>query len=305
MNNIIFLGTPLFALPILKSLIKKKYNVLAVFSQPPSKSKRGQNTLKSPIQVFCEELKIDVRTPSKISDEKQYIKSLDVDLGIVVAYGQLIPEDMLSLSKYGFINVHASLLPKYRGSAPIQRSIINLESTTGISIMKINKKLDAGPVCNQYQIKIKDNENYLSLSKRLSILAAEKIDENVKLIMSKKKIFKEQDHSSSTYAKKIIKSEGKINWKQDARTIIAKKNGLSPYPGIWFNFNNERHKIVEAELSTLSGEPGRVLNDQFIIGCGTNSLKVIVIQRQGKQPQKAIDFLRGSKIKPGSLLSYE
>ena len=188
MSKIIFLGTPLFALPILKSLIKKKYNVLAVFSQPPSKSKRGQNTLKSPIQVFCEELKMEVRTPSKISDDKQYIKSLDVDLGIVVAYGQLIPEDMLSLSKYGFINVHASLLPKYRGSAPIQRSIINLESTTGISIMKINKKLDAGPVCNQYQIKIKDNENYLSLSKRLSILAAEKIDENIKLIMSKKMV---------------------------------------------------------------------------------------------------------------------
>ena len=227
MCNILFLGTPDFALLTLKSLLDKNYNILAVFSQPPSKSKRGQRTQKSAVQVFSEDHKLNIRTPLKIEQEENYIKKLDADLGVVVAYGQIIPEKILSLTKYGFINIHPSLLPKYRGSAPIQRSIINEDSSTGISIMKINKNLDSGPICNQYKTNIKPDENYLSLSKRLSELGAEKIIENIKLITSGKMVFKEQNHSLATYTKKISKSEGKINWNQDAKKIIAKKMALA------------------------------------------------------------------------------
>ena len=305
MCNILFLGTPDFALLTLKSLLNKNYNILAVFSQPPSKSKRGQRTQKSAVQVFSEDHKLNIRTPLKIELEENYIKKLDADLGVVVAYGQIIPEKILSLTKYGFINIHASLLPKYRGSAPIQRSIINEDSSTGISIMKINKNLDSGPICNQYKINIKPDENYLSLSKRLSELGAEKIIENINLITSGKIVFKEQNHSLATYTKKISKSEGKINWNQDAKKIIAKKNGLSPHPGIWFGFDGERYKIIEAEFSILNGEPGKVLDNALTIGCGKNSIKVKVLQRQGKKPQKIDEFLRGSRIKVGSQLIYE
>ena len=193
-------------------------------------------------------------------------------------------------------------MPKYRGAAPIQRSIINSDKITGVSIMKINRGLDAGPVCNIYKVQINETDNSISLATKLSDIAANYINQNINLIVSNKVKFLEQDHKVSTYAKKINKSEGKINWSDNAKYIEAKIRALYPSPGIWFNFENERYKILKAKLSLKSGKPGLVLDDNLTIGCGISSLEILDLQRQGKKPQKKIDFLLGSKIKKGVIL---
>ena len=254
---------------------------------------------------MAEILNIPVRTPILLdnTEEKKFLNKQNISLGIVVAYGQILKKDILEIPKYGWINIHYSLLPKLRGAAPIQRAIMENETSTGISIMKINEGLDSGPICNQYSINILENENAEDLSQRLSNLASEKILQNIDDIFDNKADFKEQDHSKSTYAKKIKKEEGKINWEDSNLKIIGKINGLYPNPGGWFEFKGERYKILKAEKSILSGKSGYVLSDNFEIGCGENSIKIIEIQRQGKTVQKTKEFLRGSQITKGTDLN--
>ena len=305
MSKIIFLGTPKFAIPILRQLVKSKKEIFAVFTQPPNKSNRGQKITKSPIQKFAEENNLNIKSPTQIIKEKKFLVDSKIDLGIVVAYGQLIPSEILKVSKHGFINIHASLLPKYRGAAPIQRSIINLDQVTGISFMKITEKLDSGPVCNKYELNIDKNDNYVSLSDKLSLLGADKIIENIELILSNNATFIEQKHRDATYARKIDKSEGRINWKEDAATICAKVNGLYPNPGAWFEFNSERFKILKSDISSLQGEPGMVLDEKLTIACGKDSILVNEIQKQGKTAQNIKNFLLGNKIQKGVNLNDE
>ena len=293
----------MFAVPILKSLYQNGYNISCVYTQPPQKSKRGQKINKSPIQGISETLNLEYRTPPILNNEEEYnfLNSLDADLAIVVAYGQIIPKKFLSLTKTGFINIHASLLPKWRGAAPIQRSIMNLDQETGISIMRIAEKLDTGPVCNNYKIQLNENLNALEISEKLSNLAAEKILDNVDDILEDKANFIEQDHSNATYASKIQKTEGQINWDENAEKIIGKINGLYPSPGAFFNFNGERYKILKAQIGRAQGNPGSVLSDNLEIACGNNqSIIVKEIQRQGKRPQNIGEFIQGSQIKKGS-----
>ena len=303
LKKIVFMGTPFFAVPILKSLYQNGYSVSAVYTQPPQKSQRGQKINKSPVQGISETLNIEYRIPDTLKDneeEYQYLKKLDPDLIIVVAYGQIIPKQFLNLPKKGFINIHASLLPKWRGAAPIQRSIMNLEKETGISIMKISEKLDTGPVCSTYKIKITGEDNAETVSEKLSLFAAEKILDNIDNILEDKIEFKEQDHSKATYAHKIKKSEGQINWNETAENIIGKINGLYPSPGAFFIYKGERYKILKAELNSSSGEVGQILDDYLQISCGNKkSIKVLEIQRQGKRPQNINEFMLGSQIKKG------
>ncbi len=297
------MGTPMFAVPILKSLYQNGYNISCVYTQPPQKSKRGQKINKSPIQGISETLNLEYRTPPVLNNEEEYnfLNSLDADLAIVVAYGQIIPKKFLSLTKIGFINIHASLLPKWRGAAPIQRSIMNLDQETGISIMRIAEKLDTGPVCNNYKIQLNENLNALEISEKLSNLAAEKILDNVDDILDGKANFIEQDHSNATYASKIQKTEGQINWDENAEKIICKINGLYPSPGAFFMFNGERYKILKAQIGRAQGNPGLVLSDNLEIACGNNqSIIIKEIQRQGKRPQNIGEFIQGSQIKKGS-----
>ena len=307
LKKIVFMGTPLFAVPILKSLYQNGYSVSVVYTQPPQKSQRGQKINKSPIQGISETLKIEYRTPSSLKDNKEeynYLKELNADIAIVVAYGQIIPLEYLSLVKKGFINIHASLLPKWRGAAPIQRSIMDLEKETGVSIMKIGRKLDTGPVCNSYKIEIMDNDNAETISEKLSALAAEKILDNIDEILEDKIEFREQNHNEATYANKIEKTEGQIKWSETAENIIGKINGLYPSPGAFFIHKGERYKILKADLAFSSGENGEVLNNYLEISCGNKkSIKVLEIQRQGKRPQNINEFMLGSQIKKGSNLN--
>tara|TARA_B100000686_G_scaffold90265_1_gene96913 strand:- start:358 stop:1284 length:927 start_codon:yes stop_codon:yes gene_type:complete len=298
-KKIVFMGTPSLSGQVLKSIYQNGYEIEVVYTQPPISSHRGQKVNKSPVHIISEILNLPVRTPISLDseDEKNFLKNKNISLGIVVAYGQILKKDFLNIAKYGWINVHYSLIPKYRGAAPIQRAIMNNESSTGISIMRMVEKLDSGPICNQYKIDILDNENSEELSNRLSTLASEKIIENIDDIFEGKAIFKEQDHSKSTYAKKIEKNEGKIDWEESAETVIGKINGLYPNPGAWFMFNGERYKILKAKISQANGKAGMVLSQNLEIACGKNAIKIIEIQRQGKRPQKSKEFLLGSLIK--------
>ena len=305
-NKIIFMGTPIFCVPILKSLYQNGYNISVVFTQPPRKSHRGQKINKSPIQFISENLNIDYRTPKILKDnqkEYEFLKKLNADLAIVCAYGQIIPKNFLDLTKKGFVNIHASILPSWRGAAPIQRSIMNLDPETGISIMKITEELDSGPVSNIYRMKIDQNQNAQEISEKLSALAAKKILDNVDDILKDKAKFIDQDHSKATYAKKIHKKESQIDWGDDASKIIGKINGLFPSPGAFFSFNGERYKILRAAISNGKGQVGEIISNQLEVACNNNqSIKILEIQRQGKKPQKINEFMLGSLIKKGSKL---
>ena len=299
------MGTPMFSVPILKSLYQNGYPVTCVYTQPPQRSKRGQKVNKSPVQGISETLNIEFRAPETLKDnqeEYEFIKNHEADLAVVVAYGQIIPKNILSLTRKGFINIHASLLPKWRGAAPIQRSIMNLDKETGISMMKINEELDSGAVSNQYKLEIGD-ENAEEISEKLSLLAAEKILDEIDNVLDDKANFIEQDHSKATYAPKIDKSEGRINWNEKAEQILGKVNGLYPVPGAWFNFAGERYKILKSKIGNAVGKVGEVTSDELEIICGDNkSLKILEIQRQGKRVQSINEFMLGSRIKKGMIL---
>ncbi len=303
-KKIIFMGTPMFSVPIIKSLYQNGYPIECVYTQPPQKSQRGQKINKSPIQKISETLNLEFRSPNSLKENKEefeFFKSINADLAIVVAYGQIIPKEFLNLTKKGFINIHASILPRWRGAAPIQRAIINLDKEIGLSIMKIVEELDTGPICNTYKINIEGNLNAVEISERLSSLAAEKILENIDDILDGKSNFIKQDHSKATYASKIEKSEGKINWNDDAKNIIGKINGLYPSPGAFFIYKGERYKILKADIGNGIGNPGEVISNYLEIVCGKNqSIKIIEIQRQGKKPQNIGEFMLGSQIKKGS-----
>ena len=300
------MGTPMFAVPILKSLYQNGYPISDVYTQPPQKSQRGQKINKSPIQGIAETLNLDFRTPKNLNDnneEYEYFKDIEADLAIVVAYGQIIPKSFLSLTKKGFINIHASILPKWRGAAPIQRSIMNLDNETGVSVMKIAEKLDTGPVCNTYKINLEKDLNASDVAEKLSLIAAEKILDNVDNILEDKAKFIEQDHSKATYASKIQKSEGEINWNEKASIIIGKINGLYPVPGAFFIYKGERYKILKAEIGNGIGKPGEIISNYLEVICGDNqSIKIKEIQRQGKKPQNIGEFILGSQIKKGTVI---
>ena len=303
--KIIFMGTPEFAVPVLKSIHESTHELLTVYTQPPKKKSRGQKVISSPVQQYSEKMDIPFRFPDNLNDEKEYdlIKSLKPSVVIVVAYGKIIPKKILDLSNITFINIHASILPKWRGAAPIQRAIMNMDKETGISIMKIVPKLDAGPVMRFEKIKITNECNYKTLSKKISLLASSTILESLKVIENDSANFFPQDELKATYAKKIEKKESKINWNDNANKVVAKINALYPSPGSWFTLNGSRIKIIKAKEVKSSGKPGEILDDKFTIACSSNSIEILELQKEGKKNMSKTDFLKGNKIKIGTILN--
>ena len=298
-QKIVFMGTPEFSVPTLESLINSNHTVVTVYSQPASKANRGQKIIPSSVETFAKVHSLNLRTPNSLDNDEEYnyLKKLEPDIVVVIAYGKIIPKRFLNLSKFGFINVHASLLPKWRGAAPIQRSIMNLDSQTGVSIMKIVEELDSGPIMHQEKIKINEKIDALTLSKVLSKLGAISIINALKKIEKGEARFQEQNHSEATYAKKISKLEGKIDWNQSAKKVLAKINGLNPNPGAWFEYQNERYKVWQAEIVNKSGNAGKTIDDQITIACKDQSIKILEIQKEGKSRQLIDQFLLGNKIK--------
>ena len=299
------MGTPKFSVPTLRKLTDNKFKILTVYTQPPTKSNRGQKIRPSHIQEFCNANKLDVKCPENLNtdEEYDYFKKLSADLAIVVAYGKLIPKNFLSLTKFGFINIHASLLPKWRGAAPIQRAIMNGDKKTGVSIMKIEEKLDSGPVLSVRELDLDQNVTYGEVEKKLSVIGAGLLIESLKKIEDGEAKFIDQAHSEATYAKKINKNETKINWNLDARKVLAHIHGMSPNPGAWFEYENERFKILRANKSSTSGNPGTVLDENLTIACKLDSIQILEIQRQGKNKQTTKEFLLGKKITKGSIFN--
>ncbi len=301
--KLIFMGTPDFAVPILKTIIEYGHKIVAVYTQNPKKSNRGQKINISPIHKFSNEKNLNVRTPLKLDYiEKNYIQDLKPDLVIVAAYGKIIPTKILNIKGLMFINAHASLLPKWRGAAPIQRSLMEMDKQTGISIMKIIPKLDAGPYILQEKMDIEIHDNYKSLSEKLSLLASKLILKSLNILKSNKLNFFEQEEDKATYAKKIQKNETKIEWNLNANQVVAKINALSPTPGAWFNYKNTRFKILKAQEVDKSGLSGKALDDKLTIACGKKAIKIIEIQKEGKQILKTEQFLAGFKIGKGEEL---
>ena len=300
--KILFMGTPEFAVPILKSINDSKHKLLAVYTQPPKKKFRGQKLTLSPIHQYAEKIKIPVRCPLNLDMQEEYsfIKNLQPDIVIVAAYGKILSSKFLNLLKINFINIHASILPRWRGAAPIQRAIMNMDEETGISIMKIVPELDAGPVMKIYKIKIKKNSNYEELSKKISILAASTIIEALEILENKKEHFIPQDKTKATYAKKIDKAESKINWNNKAKNIIAKINALYPNPGSWFRIKGSRIKVIKAKVIDLKGVAGEVINENFSIACSDNAIQILSLKKEGKNEVSTIDFLKGNKVEVGT-----
>ena len=299
-KKIVFMGTPEFSVPTLKVLSKSNYKLECVYTQPPKKSFRGQKLKASPIEIVAKKLNLNIRSPIKLDDnEYEYIKSIKPFIVIVVAYGQIIPKNFLELSDMGFLNIHASLLPKWRGAAPIQRSIMNHEKETGISFMKIEEGLDEGPYFNQIKTKIDDQTTSKVLSEKLSQKGAENILECLKLIENGEAKFIKQNPKKATYAQKISKNESKINWEESAKNILSKINGLNPSPGAWFEYAGSRHKVWKAIITNQSGKVGEVIDDKLTIACKEKSLRIIEIQKEGKNKMLTKDFLLGVKINIG------
>jgi len=303
-DKIIFMGTPNFSVPILKTLYNSNYKVEAIYTQPPKKKSRGQKIEKSPVHLESINLNIPVRYPDKLNNQEEFdfIKNTGVKFIVVVAYGKIIPEKLLNLPNVIFLNIHASLLPRWRGAAPIQRSIIEQDKMTGVSIMKIVPKLDTGPYLIQEAIKIEITDNFTLLSKKLSNIGSKLILESLEKLKKSKVDFIEQDETLATYANKIEKAEAKINWNIEAKKLIAKINGLNPYPGTWFKHLDTRIKILEAIEVNQKGKEGEVLDDNLTIGCKENAIRVISIQKEGKKVLNVKNFLAGHKIKKGERL---
>ena len=298
------MGTPKFAVPILEVINNSVHEVVAVYSQPAKKAKRGQKIVVSEIEKKSKNLSLNLRTPVQLdNNEYSYLKAINPDIVVVVAYGKIIPKIFLDIPKFGFINLHASLLPKWRGAAPIQRAIMNCDKETGISYMKIEEDLDSGPYMFQVKTLINEDTNYKQLSEKLSNIGAKSIIKCLNLIFDNKAVFINQDNSKVTYAEKIKKSEAKIIWSETANKIVAKINGLNPFPGAWFEYENSRFKIIKAKMIKENSEvPGKVLNDKLLVSCGENAIKILEIQKEGKSILKIDDFLSGNKIPIGAKL---
>ena len=302
--NVVFMGTSEFSVPALDILIKKKFNILKVYTQPPKKSKRGQKINPSSIENFCKKNKINFKNPINLNNEEELknFKKLSADIVVVVSYGQIIPKIFLDIPKFGFINIHASLLPRWRGAAPIQRAIMNGDKKIGISIMRIEEKLDSGPVLISKELKLNQNETHGEIERKLSNLGASLLFESLKTIETGNPKFINQDISKVTYAKKIDKKETKINWNLEANRLLGHIHGLSPSPGAWFEYDSERFKVLRAIISSKNGKPGLVIDENLTIGCGSDSIQILELQRQGKKNQTTKEFLLGSKINKGTIL---
>lgn len=303
--NIIFMGTPDFAVQILSKIHNSKHKILHVYTQSPKKKNRGQKTNISPVHEYCKKNQINVRHPEELdsNQELDFFTEKKIDVVVVVAYGKILPPKLLNLKNINFLNVHASLLPKWRGAAPIQRSIMNLDKETGVSIMKIIPKLDAGPIMIKSKVKITKDTNSEVLSKELSSLGAKLILDGLDLVENNKVKFIEQDETEATYAKKIDKIESKINWSEKAKTVIAKINAFYPKPGSWFEHKGIRLKINKAIEVSANGNPGEIIDNQLTIACGENAIQILDLQKEGKKKMTVSEFLKGNKLEIGSNVS--
>lgn len=301
--RIAFMGTPDFAVPTLEALVGAGHEIVAVYTQPPRPAGRGKKDRKSAVHVAAEKLGLDVRTPvsMKSEDAEQAFVDLKLDVAVVVAYGQILKQAVLDAPQFGCVNVHASLLPRWRGAAPIHRAVMAGDSKTGVCIMQMEAGLDTGPVISRAETEITASDTVASLHDTLARQGADLINDALKSLNDGTAKPEIQPAEGVTYAKKIEKAEGKINWARPAIEIDRQVRGLFPFPGAWTEIEGERLKILGGQLVSGEGEAGTVLDDQLTIACAEGAYRVERAQRAGKGAVSRVDLLRGFPVKAGTM----
>lgn len=299
--RLIFMGTPAFSVVALRALIEAGHDIACVFSQPPRPARRGQKEQPSPVQALAEAEGLPVRTPLNFKDaaEREAFAALEADVAVVVAYGLILPQAILDAPTHGCLNIHASLLPRWRGAAPIHRAIEAGDAETGVGIMQMEAGLDTGPVLLEQRLSIGATETTGELHDRLARLGGAMIVDALDRLPTLQP--RPQAAEGLTYANKIDKAETRIDWSEPAETIKRKINAFSPFPGAWFEREGERVKALRAGLAKGSGQNGEVL-DGLTVACGEGAVALLDVQKAGKKPTSAEDFLRGSPIEPGTVL---
>ncbi len=299
--RIVFMGTPDFSVEVLQALHAAGHEIVAVYSQPPRRAGRGKKERPSPVQKCAEGLGLEVLTPLnfKQKDDLAVFATHQADIAVVVAYGLILPQAVLDMPKLGCLNIHASLLPRWRGAAPIQRAIMAGDARTGVCIMQMEAGLDTGPVISRRETEISAEDTAASLHDRLADIGAGLI---VEVLAAGKFNAKPQPEDGVTYASKIDKSEAKVDWSQPAEAVDRLIRGISPFPGAWCQMNGERVKLLGSALATGSGEAGVALDDDYTIACGQGAVRLTKLQRAGKGPMEAGVFARGFPLQKGEKL---
>lgn len=294
--RIVFMGTPDFSVPVLESLVAAGHDVVCVYSQPPRPAGRGKKDRPSPVQARAEALGLPIRHPVslKTTEAQAEFAALDADLAVVVAYGLLLPQGVLDAPARGCLNIHASLLPRWRGAAPIHRAIMAGDTETGVCIMQMEAGLDTGPVLLRRELPIGDTETTGALHDKLSAMGAAAIVDALSDLDNLTPVAQPTD--GVTYASKIDKAEARIDWSSPAVDIDRQIRGLSPFPGAWCEVDGERIKLLGSQLTDGQGQPGQVLSG-FTIACGTGAVDITRAQRPGKKPMPASDILKGLTLK--------
>ena len=300
--TIAFMGTPDFAVPALVALHEAGHELVCVYTQPPRPAGRGKKLQPSPVHRKAEELGIEVRHPTSLKnqDAQAEFAALQADVAVVAAYGLILPQAVLDAPSYGCLNIHASILPRWRGAAPIHRAILSGDAETGVTIMQMEAGLDTGPMLAKVITPI-DAKTTGELTEELAELGANAMVGVLNDLEHLAAI--PQDDGAATYAPKIDKAEARIDWSKPAEEIERLARGLAPFPGAWSESDGERVKLLRAELAEGSGNPGEVLNEDFTIACGSGAIRPLRLQRAGKPAMDREDFLRGNPIAKGTILS--
>ncbi|KRP96261.1 methionyl-tRNA formyltransferase [Bradyrhizobium yuanmingense] len=301
--RLIFMGTPDFSVPTLLELVAHGHEIAAVYTRAPKPGgRRGLQLQPTPVEEAARKLGIPVLTPKTLKTEQALaeFRAFDVDAAVVIAYGMILPQAILDAPKLGCYNLHASLLPRWRGAAPINRAIMAGDAESGVMVMKMDVGLDTGDVAMAERITITDSMTALDLHDRLSRLGADLMVRAMAALERGGLQLKAQSADGVTYAAKIEKAEARIDWTRPARAVLRHVHGLSPFPGAWSELDDARVKILRCELAQGAGAPGDVLDDQLIVACGDGAIRIIELQREGKARMQAADFLRGVPLKAGS-----
>jgi methionyl-tRNA formyltransferase len=306
--RIAFLGTPDFAVPALAELAAAGHEIAAVYAQPPAPRGRGQAVRPSPVQAFAQSLGLEVRTPASMRDPETIaaFQALDLDAAVVVAYGQILPAAVLDAPRLGSFNLHGSLLPRWRGAAPIQRAVMAGDAVTGVQVMRMTEGLDEGPILLSEPVRIGPLDTAGTLHDRLSAVGAHLLPRALAAIERGNLQPTPQAAEGVTYARKIKPAETRIDWSAPAAEVDGKIRGLSPFPGAWFEAPSDKGPVrVKALLSRREegqGAPGTVLDSHLLIACGSGAVRLLTVQREGKAAQDAETFLRGFPLAPGEVL---
>ncbi|MCS3764228.1 methionyl-tRNA formyltransferase [Bradyrhizobium centrosematis] len=301
--RLIFMGTPDFSVPTLLELVAHGHEIAAVYTRAPKPGgRRGLQLQPTPVEEAARKLGVPVLTPKTLKTEEALAEfsAFEADAAVVVAYGMILPQAILDAPKLGCYNLHASLLPRWRGAAPINRAIMAGDAESGVMVMKMDVGLDTGDVAMAERLAITDSMTALDLHDRLSRLGADLMVRAMAALARGGLQLRKQSEDGVTYAAKIDKAEARIDWSKPAREVLRHIHGLSPFPGAWAELENSRVKILRCELGQGAGEPGAVLDDQLTIACGEGAIRIIELQREGKGRMQAADFLRGTPLKAGA-----